>query len=210
MKSSWRQILIKSFFPVFAAVMLVTGIAYAVWTEPTANPPGNNAEAPINVGSSAQYKSGALGIGGLLAAFGGFQMPTGAGAGKVLTSDASGIGTWQAGGGACPLGFNDTGYGYCIQANESPAISDWYKASDYCADTYNARLCSSSEWYSACVNNKASDMTGNWEWIDDITILKDGHWYVAVWGSSSCSTVSGTWIDEYPGEPGHFHCCRSK
>ncbi len=30
----------------------------AAWDAPTANPPGNNVEAPINVGSGAQYKPG--------------------------------------------------------------------------------------------------------------------------------------------------------
>jgi hypothetical protein len=70
MKPSLRGIFVKSFLPVFSAIILVAGIAYAVWTEPTAAPPGNNAEAPINVSAIAQYKSGALGIGGLLRAYG--------------------------------------------------------------------------------------------------------------------------------------------
>ncbi|MBI4837050.1 MAG: hypothetical protein HY813_01425, partial [Candidatus Portnoybacteria bacterium] len=61
-----RDILIKSFLSVFAAIILVVGFAYAVWTEPTANPPNDNVEAPINIGTTTQYKSGALGIGGAL------------------------------------------------------------------------------------------------------------------------------------------------
>jgi len=36
-----------------------------------------------------------LSVGGLLRAIGGFLLPTGAGSGKVLTSDGSGNGTWQ-------------------------------------------------------------------------------------------------------------------
>ncbi|MBI4836827.1 MAG: hypothetical protein HY813_00255 [Candidatus Portnoybacteria bacterium] len=66
MKPSLRDILVKSLFPVFLAIILVAGIAYAVWTEPTAIPPGDNVEAPINIGTTTQYKSGALGIGGAL------------------------------------------------------------------------------------------------------------------------------------------------
>jgi hypothetical protein len=50
MKPSLRGIFVKSFLPVFSAIILVAGIAYAVWTEPTAAPPGNNVEAPINTG----------------------------------------------------------------------------------------------------------------------------------------------------------------
>jgi hypothetical protein len=40
----------------------------ATWTGPSANPPGNNPDAPINVGGSAQTKTGALSIGGALSA----------------------------------------------------------------------------------------------------------------------------------------------
>lgn len=46
--------------PVFSALILVAGITYAVWTEPTAVPPNNNVEAPINVGAIEQTKSGKL------------------------------------------------------------------------------------------------------------------------------------------------------
>jgi hypothetical protein len=65
MKLFSRHILIKSFLPIFSALVLFAGIAYAVWTEPTVNPPGGNVDVPINVGPTSQYKSGALGIGGL-------------------------------------------------------------------------------------------------------------------------------------------------
>ncbi|KKN91748.1 hypothetical protein LCGC14_0214160 [marine sediment metagenome] len=40
---------------------------FAQWTEPTAVPPGDNVPAPLNVGGVTQYKSGALGVGGLFA-----------------------------------------------------------------------------------------------------------------------------------------------
>ena len=123
---------LKTFLPVLSAIILVAGIAYAVWIEPTAAPPGNNVEAPINVGTSTQYKSGALGVGGLLAAYSGFWLNNNGQdvSGKVLTADANGFGSWQAqaaggGGGGCYVsysggclaGFTNKGsagsWGYC-------------------------------------------------------------------------------------------------
>jgi hypothetical protein len=49
------------------AVFLVNGfiLAYSTWESPTANPPGNNADAPLNVSSAAQHKLGSLRLGGL-------------------------------------------------------------------------------------------------------------------------------------------------
>lgn len=86
-------------------IILASVIGLAVtyvfaWTGPTATPPGGNVSTPINVSLTSQIKSGALGIGGLLQT-GAFQLTTGAEAGRVLTSDASGLASWQipAGGG---------------------------------------------------------------------------------------------------------------
>ena len=39
---------------------LSIGIAFAAWQEPTASPPGGNVEAPINVSSTGQTKTGNL------------------------------------------------------------------------------------------------------------------------------------------------------
>ena len=49
---------LKTFLPVFAAIILVAGIAYAVWIEPTTAPPNGNVGAPINTGATAQTKAG--------------------------------------------------------------------------------------------------------------------------------------------------------
>ncbi|MEI6304477.1 MAG: hypothetical protein WCP09_00455 [Candidatus Taylorbacteria bacterium] len=38
-------------------------LAATTWTAPSTPPPGNNVDAPINVGASTQKKAGALGIG---------------------------------------------------------------------------------------------------------------------------------------------------
>lgn len=101
----------------------------------------------------------------------------------------------------CPIGFVDTGYGYCIQSNENSA-RNWHTASDYCADTYNARICSQSEWYNACANGKANNMTGNWEWVD--AWYSSGGAQPFIRGGSSCSVISfGVVTSLYS-----FHCCR--
>jgi len=47
------------------AILLVGGVIYAAWTEPTLSPPDGNVDAPVNVGTSSQYKIGALGVGGV-------------------------------------------------------------------------------------------------------------------------------------------------
>ena len=58
----------QSFLTIAIGLALVAGISYA-WTGPTANPPLNNAPAPVNVSATGQYKTGALGIGGLFRAY---------------------------------------------------------------------------------------------------------------------------------------------
>lgn len=52
-------------FALIAGVSLV----YA-WTGPTQSPPAGNVDAPVNVGNSTQYKSGAFGVGGLFRGYG--------------------------------------------------------------------------------------------------------------------------------------------
>lgn len=53
----------QSFLTIAIGLVLIAGISYA-WTGPTANPPLNNASAPINVGDSPQIKDGALQVNG--------------------------------------------------------------------------------------------------------------------------------------------------
>lgn len=111
---------------VVAGVSLVsawTGPPYGgVCSDPPC-PPGGNAPAPINVSSISQNFSGnktlnlpgaannliigngSLGVSnnlsvGGIASVGGFRMASGAVSGRVLTSDESGIASWQPGGGA--------------------------------------------------------------------------------------------------------------
>lgn len=54
--------MLKKLFPQIIATLFLAGfIAYA-WTEPTVAPPGGNTESPVNVGASAQSKSGRLSV----------------------------------------------------------------------------------------------------------------------------------------------------
>ena len=96
-------------------VLLLIGNYVFGWTTPTATPPSSNLPAPINAGPDSQTKAGNLTIEGNLTT-GSFKMAAEADAGKVLTTDASGIASWQtATAGATPAGstghiqFNDAG-----------------------------------------------------------------------------------------------------
>lgn len=72
------------------------------WTPAPASPPNSNADAPVNIGGGAQTKTGSLTLnssladsiglilGGKIKIVDGTQA-----AGRVLTSDANGLGTWQ-------------------------------------------------------------------------------------------------------------------
>jgi len=53
---------------IIISALIVVAIIYA-WTEPNQPPPEGNVPAPINVGTTTQYKAGALGIGGILRAY---------------------------------------------------------------------------------------------------------------------------------------------
>jgi len=59
---------IKESIKVAAVALVITlGVTYvyAAWVGPTAAPPGNNTDAPINTGTTDQIKNGGLGLGSL-------------------------------------------------------------------------------------------------------------------------------------------------
>jgi len=49
---------------VLSCIFIANGLILA-WTPPGDSPPDPNVDAPINVGSTSQYKEGALGIEGI-------------------------------------------------------------------------------------------------------------------------------------------------
>jgi hypothetical protein len=76
--------------------------AFGAWTDPTGTPPNNNADAPVNVGSITQFKTGGLGVGAFTAAAVLVGTPTGG-------SVANGI---RVQGDVC----TDAGGGKCLSA----------------------------------------------------------------------------------------------
>lgn len=77
---------------------LAAGVSYgySTWVGPTATPPGDNTDAPINVGNETQTKAGAMNFNGV-AQFNAsipLRITPGAGEGKVLTSNADGNARW--------------------------------------------------------------------------------------------------------------------
>ena len=99
----------------------------------------------------------------------------------------------------CGSGFTNMGT-YCIQTDENSA-TDWYSASDYCYDTYGARLCTSSEWYNACMNGGLTNIIDDEEWVDT--------WYTSlrsiVRGNGSCDTA---YAREATSTSEVFRCCK--
>jgi len=75
-------------------LLITIGVYVSGYNPPTQNPPFGNLPAPINAGPNSQTKEGDLTVEGNLTT-GSFKMAAGAGANKVLTTDASGIATWQ-------------------------------------------------------------------------------------------------------------------
>jgi hypothetical protein len=91
---------------------------------------------------------------------------------------------------SCPANFSLIGTpgsaeAFCISSKAEPAET-WLNAAKACrGKTPKARLCSSSEWVSACVDGAAgpNNMTGHWEWVAD---LYDDH--AQAMGSSGCDS----------------------
>lgn len=140
----------QSIITIIIGLALAASISFAAgtWSNPTANPTGGNTEAPINVGGSAQYKSGALGIGGVLSAYstsnftglatfsGGIKIPTNASDGKVLTSDSSGNASWKTPASASQTPLWEVKYSYCNNSENPNLPADEYNCDITCSNGY--------------------------------------------------------------------------
>ena len=114
--------MLKKYLPQIFALLFFAAFAVYAWTEPSQAPPNGNVAAPVNVSATTQYKSGALGIGGVLDVSA-LRMTIGAGTGKVLTSDASGLAAWTA----SPQPGSLVGWGRSVTncTIPWPVYSDW-------------------------------------------------------------------------------------
>ena len=130
------------------------------WTAPTGTPPAGNVGGPLTTGSVNQVKSASLGLTGNLVVGGQVQTSTlqvtsGAGAGNVLTSDATGNATWQTNAGAVlpgtPCGAVSTyGPGYPTFACQGKIPNQG------CPGGYTYRALSGSNsdnWVYSCIKN---------------------------------------------------------
>ena len=78
-------ILILAIFILSFAGAIGLRIAIAAWTGPSAPPPGSNVDAPINIGTDLQYKTGELEFRG------GLSVKSSGGVDAILTTDGSGL-----------------------------------------------------------------------------------------------------------------------
>ncbi len=121
----------KIFLVALVLVFTASYVAMATWVEPGSAPTGGNVSAPLNIGGVTQAKSGALGINGVFQTNSSTYLATSGGnvgigitdptqkldingqirirggnpaAGRILTSDANGVASWQAPSGGLPSG----------------------------------------------------------------------------------------------------------
>ena len=85
---------------IILSALVATTIVLA-WTEPSQAPTGGNAPAPLNVSSASQYKSGALGIGGLLRGYSNAIFDGNVGIGTVNPSQKLDVAGYVKGTGLC-------------------------------------------------------------------------------------------------------------
>lgn len=79
---------------IISSITIFALYSVSAWTGPSSTAPAGNVSGPITTSGVDQAKSGGLGVGNFVAT-GLLRFTNGAGAGKVLTSDAIGIASWQ-------------------------------------------------------------------------------------------------------------------
>ncbi len=106
----------------------------------------------------------------------------------------------------CPNGYEKIS-DFCIETNEHidsggiPAEYSFEDAADACLEV-DARLCSSSEWVSACQMSAAvglNNIDDGWERVDDLTEINEA----IVFGFSDCDDSS----EESINNTYRFRCC---
>jgi hypothetical protein len=142
---------------VFLALVIGIGLQIAsAWTPPNSAPPTQTVTAPITTSNVTQSKPGTLGVENLNASVlvqaAALRLTTGAGAGKVLTSDASGNATWQDGTGGAGLVKYGGGYLTGGGRNNVGLVAPCYVKNIVtnacsCPTGYTARLSSYGAYY---------------------------------------------------------------
>jgi len=139
------------------------------WTEPSATAPNGNVSAPINISATSQYKSGALGIGGLLRGYSDVM-------GNRLCIGADCRSTWPATGltNGVSAGYpytsinNDNGNGwpeYSDSTYGGSNFSNWPDYADNSGSTYGGS--NFSYWPNYAYSAGNSDTLDGWH-RDDI------------------------------------------
>jgi hypothetical protein len=113
-------------------------IGFAAWSEPTEPPPNANAPEPLNVSATSQYKSGALGVGGVLRGYANSVFDGSVGIGTSLPSYKLDIHGHQADTRARIEVNDDNTVGLLIQRTGATNPVAWYLQSP--GGTTNLRL----------------------------------------------------------------------
>ena len=123
----------QSILAIIIGLVLSAGVSYAysTWSNPSANPPGNNTDTPINTGPGDQIKAGALRIGNPTLGFvvdgassfkgqsqflnpvifkGQITIDKSPESGAILTSDAGGNASWKMPKTEIVVSSDDSGY----------------------------------------------------------------------------------------------------
>lgn len=178
------------------AAVLLAGVSYVSaqvpgWNPPPANPPQENAKAPLNVSSFDQAKTGGLSL-GKLSVLGEFRyQPDGVSStvpeGYVLTSTGSnGVAEWRtpssggSGNGGAVLNGIISDQIVCKGSGASGTPGNFPPGTTDGANGNNCNLGSTSQW-SSCFLTAHRPYTSSGSWDAGCFIWEDGsNWYLKV------------------------------